>query len=51
MKFFLALGFLAVLAAIMAAGVVKLIDGKPLLLLATLAIYSLLFYRVGCTEH
>ncbi len=30
---------------------VKLIDGKPFLLLATLAIYSLFFYRVGCTEH
>jgi hypothetical protein len=50
MKFFVAVGVMAAFAAAMAAGIVLAVQGSPWLLVASVGLFGLLFWRIGCTE-
>ena len=51
MRFFVAMGVFAVFSVAIAAGIVLMVKGSPWLLLVSLAVFGLLFARIGCTEH
>ena len=50
MKVFLAMGVMAAFAAAMAAGIVLAVQGSGWLLLASVGLFVLMFWRIGCTE-
>jgi hypothetical protein len=51
MKLVLAMGVLVVWGALICAGLVLAVHGKPWLLVASVAGYGAAFVRVGCTGH
>jgi len=51
MKVFAAMGILAAFAVAIAAGIVLTVKGSAWLLLVSLGLFTLLFWRIGCTEH
>ncbi len=52
MKFVAAIGVFVAFAAVMAAGLVLTVaQGNPWLLVASLGLFSILFIRIGCTQH
>jgi hypothetical protein len=50
MKVFLAMGVMTAFAAVMAAGIVMAVKGDFWLLLASVGLFGVLFWRIGCTE-
>lgn len=51
MKLALAMGVLLVWGALICAGLVLAVQGKPWLLIASVAGYGAAFARVGCAGH
>lgn len=51
MKFALAILVYVVIALILGAGILLLIQGKPWLLIAGAAVFILAFARIGCKSH
>lgn len=51
MKFALAILVYLLMAALLGAGILMLVSGKPLLLIIVLVVYVLAFAKLGCLSH
>ncbi len=51
MKVFVAIGLFVLFAAGLSLGMVLAVKGNPWLLVGGGALFSVLFWRVGCTSH
>jgi hypothetical protein len=51
MKFLAATFVYLLMGVVLAAGILGLMHGKPLLLIASFLIYLVIFARTGCASH
>jgi len=51
MKFLASVSVYLLFAAIIGCGVVMMMHGKPGLLIGGVAVYTLLFAKIGCASH
>ena len=51
MKFLAATAVYLVISAVLVVGIIAMMTGKPMLLIASFLIYLALFARLGCASH
>jgi hypothetical protein len=51
MSLFLSMAVYALMAAVLAAGIVLLMAGKPMLLIVGFLVYFIILVKVGCLSH
>ncbi len=51
MKLLLSTVVYLVIAAVLGAGIILMMHGKPALLIASVIVYLLVFAKVGCSSH